>query len=140
MLMQFQTHGIHSMHASCIINIITIWLFFHIFHGVLKARILKWLPFPSPVDQVLSEHIGKDAYAEKDWVYEEKDDRGWDGWMAYQLNGHEFEQTPGDTEGQGSLVCCSPWDHEESGMTERLNTTIWLNLHKLAFYRPQIVL
>ena len=44
--------------------------------------------------------------------------------MAYQLNGHEFEQTPGDTEGQGSLACYSPWDHKESGMTERLNTTI----------------
>ena len=27
----------------------------------------------------------------------------------YQLNGHVFEQTPGDSEGQGSLVCCSPW-------------------------------
>ena len=26
-----------------------------------------------------------------------------------QLSGHEFEQTPGDGEGQGSLVCCSPW-------------------------------
>ena len=32
------------------------------------------------------------------------------GWH-YQLNGHEFEQTPGDCEGQGSLVCCSPWGH-----------------------------
>ena len=31
------------------------------------------------------------------------------GWYD-QLNGHEFEQTPGDNEGQGSLVCCSPWD------------------------------
>ena len=30
------------------------------------------------------------------------------GWH-HQLNGHEFEQTPGDNEGQGSLVCCSPW-------------------------------
>ena len=29
------------------------------------------------------------------------------GWH-HQLNGHEFEQTPGDSEGQGSLVCCSP--------------------------------
>ena len=28
-----------------------------------------------------------------------------------QLNGHEFEQTLGDGEGQGSLQCCSPWDH-----------------------------
>ena len=30
------------------------------------------------------------------------------GWH-HQLNGHEFEQIPGDGEGQGSLVCCSPW-------------------------------
>ena len=30
------------------------------------------------------------------------------GWH-HQLNGHEFEQTPGNSEGQGSLVCCSPW-------------------------------
>ena len=28
----------------------------------------------------------------------------------HQLNGHESEQTPGDSEGQGGLVCCSPWD------------------------------
>ena len=27
----------------------------------------------------------------------------------HQLNGHEFEQTPGDVEGQGTLACCSPW-------------------------------
>ena len=36
-------------------------------------------------------------------------------------NGHEFEQTLGDSEGQGNLVCCSPWGHRESDMTERLN-------------------
>ena len=30
------------------------------------------------------------------------------GWH-HPYNGHEFEQTPGDSEGQGSLVCCSPW-------------------------------
>ena len=42
------------------------------------------------------------------------------GWH-YQLNGHEFEQAPGDIEGQGSLVCCSPWGHKESDMTEQLN-------------------
>ena len=39
------------------------------------------------------------------------------GWH-HRLNGHEFEQTLGDTEGQGSLVCCSPRGHEESDMTE----------------------
>ena len=30
------------------------------------------------------------------------------GWH-HEINGHEFEQTPGDGEGQGSLACCSPW-------------------------------
>ena len=38
------------------------------------------------------------------------------GWY-HQLNGHEFEQTPRDNEGQGSLVCYSPWGHKESDMT-----------------------
>ena len=37
------------------------------------------------------------------------------------LHGHEFEQTQGDGEGQGSLVCCSPWSHKESDATEPLN-------------------
>ena len=34
-----------------------------------------------------------------------------------RLNSHEFEQTPADSEGQGSLVCCSPWGHKEQGTT-----------------------
>ena len=38
------------------------------------------------------------------------------GWR-HRLNGHEFEQTPGDSEGQGSLVCCSPRGCDESDMT-----------------------
>ena len=45
---------------------------------------------------------------------------GWEKIMIecyHQLNGHEFEQTPGDSEGQGSLVCCSPWGHKESEKT-----------------------
>ena len=42
------------------------------------------------------------------------------GWH-HQLNGHEFEQALGDCEEQGSLVCCSPWGHKESNMTEWLN-------------------
>ena len=36
----------------------------------------------------------------------------------YQFNGHEFEQAPGDGDGQGSLVCCSPCGRKESDMTE----------------------
>ena len=42
------------------------------------------------------------------------------GWH-HQLNQHEFEQTLGDGEGQGSLACYSPWGNKESDMTERLN-------------------
>ena len=38
-----------------------------------------------------------------------------------KLNGHEFEQTPGDGEGQESLECCSPWGCKESDTTERLD-------------------
>ena len=38
-------------------------------------------------------------------------------------NGHEFDQTLGDGEGQGSLVCCSPWGHKESDTTEQLNNS-----------------
>ena len=41
----------------------------------------------------------------------------------HQLNSLEFEQTPGDSEGQGNLECCSPWGHKKSDMTEQLNTT-----------------
>ena len=43
------------------------------------------------------------------------------GWH-HQLNGHEFEQAPGDGEGQGSLVFCSLRSHKESDTTERMNT------------------
>ena len=39
----------------------------------------------------------------------------------YQLNGQESEQAPGVGDGQGGLVCCSPWGRKESDTTERLN-------------------
>ena len=42
------------------------------------------------------------------------------GWY-HQLNGHGFEQAPGDGEGQGNLMGCSLWGHKESDMTEQLN-------------------
>ena len=42
------------------------------------------------------------------------------GWH-HRLNGHEFEQTLGDAEGQGSLASCSPQGHKELGTTEQLN-------------------
>ena len=53
---------------------------------------------------------GKDPDAGKDWRQEEKGMTADEmvGWH-HRLNGHEFEQAPGDSEGQGRLVCCSPW-------------------------------
>ena len=55
--------------------------------------------------------IRKGPASEKDWRQEEKglmeDEMG--GWH-HELNGHEFEKAPGDGEGQGRLMCCSPWD------------------------------
>ena len=60
----------------------------------------------------------------KDWRQEEKG-RTEDeviGWH-HRLHGHEFEQALGVGEGQGSLMCCSPWGHKESDSTEWLNWT-----------------
>ena len=45
------------------------------------------------------------------------------GWH-HQLDGHESEQIPEDSEGQGSLACSSPWGHKESEMIWRLNNNI----------------
>ena len=42
------------------------------------------------------------------------------GWH-HRLNGHKFEQTPVAGDGQGSLLCCSPWGHKELNMTEQLD-------------------
>ena len=42
------------------------------------------------------------------------------GWH-HQLNGHEFEQALGVGDGQESLVCCSPWGHNQLNMTEQLH-------------------
>ena len=68
--------------------------------------------------------IGKDPDAGKDWRQEKKgatEDEmlGW----HHQLNGHEFEQALRVGDGQGSLVCCSPWGFKELDMAEQLNWT-----------------
>ena len=75
---------------------------------------------------------GKNPDAGKDWRQEEKgttEDKmvGW----HHQLDGHELEQALGVGDGQGSLVCCSPWGHKESDMTEQLN---WTELFLLIYH------
>ena len=91
------------------------WVFIGRADAEAEAPIL-WPP------DVKSWLIRKDPDAGKDWRQEEKgmtEDKMfvWHHW----LNGHEFEQAQGDGEGQGILVCYSPWGHKESDMTEQLN-------------------
>ena len=72
--------------------------------------------------------VGKDPDAGKDWRQEEKGTTEDEmvGWH-HQLDGHEFEQAPGASKGQGSLVCCSPWGRKESHMTYGLNNNKLVN-------------
>ena len=100
------------------------WIFIGRTDAEAEAPIL-WSP------DVKSQPIGKDPDAGKDWGQEEKgviEDEmvGWHHW----LSGHEFEQTLGDSEGQGSLARCSLWGGKESDMTEWQNNKnfTYLNL------------
>ena len=91
------------------------WIFTGRTHAESEAPIL-WPP------NVKSRFTRKDPDARKDRGQEEMgatEDKmvGWHHW----LNGHEFEQTLGDSEGQGSLPCCSLWGHGESDITWWLN-------------------
>ena len=88
--------------------------------------------------------VGNDPDAGKDWGQEKKrateaEMVGWHHW----LNGHEFEQTPGDSEEQGNLVCCSPLGHKESDKdwaTEQQQNIIWfknINLEEKSTKSPR---
>ena len=81
------------------------WIFIERTDAEIEPPIL-WPP------DAKSQLIGKDSDSGKDWRQEEKgmtdgEMVGWHHW----LNGHEFEQTLGVGDGQGGLVCCSPWGH-----------------------------
>ena len=58
--------------------------------------------------------------------------RGWQdemlGWY-HRLDGHEFEQAPGDGDGQGSLACCGPWGCKESNTPELSDWSRWANFY-----------
>ena len=84
--------------------------------GLMAEASIIWPP------DVKSRLIRKDPDVGKGWRQEEKEmtEDEMVGWH-HRLNGHEFEQAPGDGEGQGSLACCSPWVRKESDMTEQLN-------------------
>ena len=92
-----------------------------------KPNVFFFAPCPgeAPIlwpPDVKSWLLGKDSDAGKDWGQEEKGAKedemvGWHHW----LNGHEFEQTLGVSEGQESLACFSPWFPKESDTTEQNN-------------------
>ena len=85
------------------------------------GEILRVPPTSPAVYSWQSRLSGKDPDAGKDRGQEEKGvtEDEMVGWH-HEVNGHELEQTQGDGEGQGSLVCCSPRGHKESDMTEQL--------------------
>ena len=90
-------------------------------HSILKEIFIERTDAKAPVlwpPDVKSQLIGKDPNAGKDWKEEEKGvtENEMIGWH-HQLSGHEFEQTPRDSEGQRSLACCSLCSSEESDMT-----------------------
>ena len=92
-----------------------------------KGWCWSWNPNNTLAIHAKNQAIGKDSDAGKEWRQEkgtiEDEMVGWHHW----LNRHEFEQAPGDNEGQGSLSCCSPWGCKELDMTQWLNnnTTKW---------------
>ena len=93
---------------------------------------------------VKSRLISKDSDFVKDWRQEEKGMTehamiGWHHWFS----GHEFEQALEDSEGQGSLACCSPWIHKESDMPEYLNSNnnpLKTSLTTKAHFLPRMIL
>ena len=91
-----------------------LWIFFGRTDAETEAPIL----WPSVAKSWL---IEKDYDAGKDWGQEEKGMKVDEMiWWHHELNGHEFYQTLGDSEGWGSLACCSPQGHKESDMTQWL--------------------
>ena len=94
-----------------------------IFIGRTDAEAETPVLWPPDVKKLL---IGKDPDAGKDWRQEEKGTTEDEmvGWH-HRLNGHGFEWTLGVGDGQGGLVCYSPWGCKESDTTERLNWSLY---------------
>ena len=101
------------------------WIFIGRTDAEAEAPVL-WPP------DVKSWLTGNDSDARKYWRQEEKrtTEDEMVGWH-HQLDGHGFEQTPGEGEGQGSLECCSPCGHNKSDMTE------WPNNNSLGTIEPK---
>ena len=78
--------------------------------------------------QYFGHQMRRSSLLEKPWCWERQTRRRGQQRMRWLdvhhwLDGHEFEQTPGNSEGQGSLACCSPWGSKELDETEWLNNS-----------------
>ena len=93
---------------------------FWIFIGRTDAEVET--PILWPPESVKNWLTGKDPDSGKDWRQEEKGTAEDEmvGWH-HQLSGQKFEQALGVGDGQGRLMCCSPWDRRDSDTTEWLN-------------------
>ena len=115
------SRGSQGKNTEVVCHSLLQWTTFWIFIGRTDVQAENPILWPPDVKSWLS---GKDPGAGKDQRQEEKgttEDEmvGWHHW----LDGHEFEQAPGVGDGQGSLVCYSPWGHKESDTIESLNRT-----------------
>ena len=59
------------------------------------------------------------------------------GW-CHQFKGQKFEQTPGDSEGQGNPVCCSPWDQSQTQLSDKTTTVDFICLFTLVHPKDKI--
>ena len=83
---------------------------------MLKLKLQYFGPFMRIVDSLEKTDAGRD-WGQEEKATTEDEMVSW----HHPLSGHEFEQTLGDSEGQRSLLCCSPQGRKESDTTERLN-------------------
>ena len=80
-------------------------------------------------------NVGKDGGQEKKRVTEDEVVEWHHG-----LNGHESEQILGDSDGQGSLVCCIPWGHKESDTTEQRQQQLCITCCPLTYILLQFAI
>ena len=117
---------------SCDLNYIRVYLCLTI---GMQGDSLPSEPQRKPINWKRTNSLEKPE-AGKDWGQEEKGatEDEMVGWH-HRLSGHEFEQTLGDSEGQGSLVCCSPWGRKETNIhslvSEQQQISVLSHLHLL---------
>ena len=112
-----------SSHTLAVLIFKNIWecLLSWVFIGRTDAKAETPILWPRHVKCWL---IEKDPDVGRDWEQEEKGKTEDEmAGLHHQLDGHEFEWTPGVGDGQRSLACCDSWGCKESDMTERLNWT-----------------